>query len=88
MTDIYCAWNRAGCGGLVWNGDFWYPVHLIDHEEPEKVWLVRWWRDCQFEQPSTIVPGSSTAIAESDVVDSLWGDRTARRKICVRIHVL
>ena len=77
-----------GRGGLARNGDFWYPVRLIDHKEPEKVWLVRWWRECQFEQPSTVLPGSITAVAESDIVDSLWGDRTARRKIRVRIYVL
>jgi hypothetical protein len=49
--------------------------------------MVRWWRECQFEQPNTVIPGTITAVAESDIVDSLWGDRTARRKIRVRIHI-
>jgi len=81
-------WNRAGRGGLAKNGDFWYPIRLIDHKKAEKVWFVRWWRECRFEAPNAVAPGSISAVSESEIVDSLWGDQKERRKIRVRIHVL
>ena len=71
-----------GRGGLARHGDFWYPVRLIDHKKAEKRWLVRWWRENQFEEP-TIAPGSVSAVADSDIVDSLWGNQVERRKIRV-----
>jgi hypothetical protein len=43
---------------------------------------VRWWRGCHFFEPG-IEADSTTIIAESDVVDSLWMNRTWRRAIRV-----
>ena len=73
-------------GGLAHNGDFWYPVRLIQHHEKEKTWSVHWWKGCDFGVlPSAIIiPGSITQIQEGDIVDSLWGDRMVRRAIRVR----
>ena len=76
-------WHRAGRGGLARNGDFWYPVRLIQYEKTEKTWLVRWWRGCSFEVLGTVSAGSITAVSELDVVDSLWRDRISRRKVRV-----
>ena len=65
--------------------EFWYPVRLIQYNEKEKEWSVRWWRGCDFG-PSlapAVASGSITSVKECDIVDSLWGDRTARRAIRV-----
>lgn len=66
------------------SGDFWYPVRVIQYRSKEKMWLVRWWRECSFEAPESLTLGGSiTAVSESGIVDSLWGDRMSRRKIRV-----
>jgi len=75
--------SRSGRGALAHVGDSWYPVRLIQYKEAERTWLVRWWRGCFIEPLGSTVPGSITAISESDVVDSLWGDRMGRRKVRV-----
>jgi hypothetical protein len=78
--------SRAGRAGLARNGDFWYPVRLLQYNEKDKTWSVRWWRGCTFEptsESSTAAPGSIIQINETDLVDSLWGDRMARRAIRV-----
>jgi len=85
-------WSRAGRGALARNGEFWYPIRLIQYLEADKSWLVRWWRGCSFEPDSsgmvTIAPGSTSTVPELDIVDSLWGDRVGRRKIRVSTHII
>jgi len=101
-TNVYCklllllidlliilSISRAGRGGLARNGEFWYPVRLMQHHEKEQTWSVRWWKGCDFgvsPTSTTIIPGSITQTQEVDIVDSLWGERTARRAIRVRSH--
>jgi hypothetical protein len=85
---IHCI-CRAGRGALARYGDFWYPVRLIKYLEPSKKWRIRWWRECSFDMPVVgIASGSEllmpVLIDERDVVDSLWGNAKARRKIRVR----
>jgi len=87
--DYVNKWSRAGRGALARNGEFWYPVRVIQYQTAEKSWLVRWWRGCSFEPKMTdIHPGSISAVPEPDIVDSLWGDRVGRRNIRVRIECI
>ncbi|KAF5379487.1 hypothetical protein D9615_006638 [Tricholomella constricta] len=71
---------KEGCGALARHGKFWYPVRLIQSEKMQSRWLVRWWRGCEFEE-SGITPDFYTLVPAIDLVDSLWMDRTERRKI-------
>ncbi|CAA7270203.1 unnamed protein product [Cyclocybe aegerita] len=66
----------SGCGALARNGDFWYPVRLIQKAK----WKVRWWRSCLF-MDDKIQPDSTTLVEQGDIVDELWDDRAARRQI-------
>ncbi|KAF8956009.1 hypothetical protein BDZ97DRAFT_1764147 [Flammula alnicola] len=70
---------RRGTGALARRGVFWYPVRIIHVEDGSK-WRVRWWRECNFAEPG-IDRGSVTTVGVDDIVDSLWLDRTGRRKI-------
>lgn len=72
---------RRGRGALAQHGEFWYPVRVIHHKGGQQ-WRVCWFRTCEFTLPG-IMPGTVTTVAERDIVDSLWNDRTARRKIRV-----
>lgn len=72
---------RRGRGALARNGEYWYPVRVI-HLEKDGQWRVRWWRACNFSTPG-IIPDTITTVSEDDVVDSLWNDKTGRRKIKV-----
>ncbi|KAF5378138.1 hypothetical protein D9615_007524 [Tricholomella constricta] len=69
---------REGCGALACQGEFWYPVRLIQPQEGGSRWQVRWWRGCDFEMN---VADSFSVVEQRDIVDSLWIDRTERRKI-------
>ena len=76
---------------MAWHGDFWYPIQLIQYFSDEGIWLVCWWRGCFFEAASadvSIAAGSITRVVESDIIDSLWGDRTHRRRIHVSSTLL
>jgi len=86
--EAHTLWNkpltqrlRRGRGALARHGEFWYPVCVIHHEGCQQ-WRVCWFRTCEFAVPG-IIPGTVTTVAECDIVDSLWNDRTARRKIRV-----
>jgi len=85
-------WSRAGRGVLAHNGKFWYPIQLIQYQEADKSWLVRWWRGCSFEPDSsgmvTIAPRLTSTVPELDIVDSLWGDQVGRQKIQVSTHII
>ncbi|KAJ7476111.1 hypothetical protein FB451DRAFT_1034470, partial [Mycena latifolia] len=70
---------RVGMGALVKIGKYHYPVRLLQKEKGDKGWTVKFWRGCQFkagQAPSPLIP-----IPESDLVDSLYGNRPARRAI-------
>ncbi|KAF9529541.1 hypothetical protein CPB83DRAFT_882745 [Crepidotus variabilis] len=69
----------VGRGALAQRGEFWYPVHLIQHLN-HKDWRIRWWRGCMFETEGG-KPGSLDVINEKNLVDSLWSDRTGRRAV-------
>ncbi|KAF9552882.1 hypothetical protein CPC08DRAFT_767975 [Agrocybe pediades] len=80
------AWNkplakrlRAGRGALARIGDFWYPVRLI--EKSDSCWRVQWWRGNMFEPGVLETPGAASEVNHANLVDSLWMDRSARRKI-------
>ncbi|KAF5319194.1 hypothetical protein D9619_008741 [Psilocybe cf. subviscida] len=84
--------NRMGCGALVKDGTFWYPVRLIQRMGPRTngkrkksdtptLWRVKWWRGCHFENNSTHVADGMSIVREEDIVDALWKDRTERRRI-------
>jgi hypothetical protein len=66
---------RAGLGALVRRGTYWYPVCLIQFDENQLVWTVRWWRGCKFAEPG-IELDSTTTVNLDDIVDSLWMNRT------------
>ncbi|KAF9460088.1 hypothetical protein BDZ94DRAFT_1378544 [Collybia nuda] len=71
---------RVGRSALACHGEFWYPVRLIHRGEKGLKWHVRWWRGCDFKETG-ILPDEITAVGEKDIIDSLWMDRTGRRKI-------
>ncbi|KAF5379467.1 hypothetical protein D9615_006598 [Tricholomella constricta] len=71
---------REGCGALARQGEFWYPVRLIQPQEGGSRWQVRWWRGCNFEMNQNVAD-SFSVVDQRDIVDSLWMDRTERRKI-------
>ncbi|KAF4618104.1 hypothetical protein D9613_012649 [Agrocybe pediades] len=70
---------RAGRGALARIGDFWYPVRLI--ERSDSCWRVQWWRGNIFEPGVLETPGAASEVNHGSLVDSLWMDRGARRKI-------
>ena len=72
---------RRGRGALARHGIFWYPVRFLLREQDGR-YRVRWWRGCEFASPG-IVPDTITTVNQGDIVDSLWNDRTERRKIRV-----
>ena len=72
---------RRGRGALARHGIFWYPVRFI-HREQDGDYRVRWWRECEFASPG-IIPDTITTVTQGNIVDSLWNDRTERRKIRV-----
>jgi len=74
--------QRSGCGALARQGDYWYPVRLIQPNETQTKWSVRWWKHCEFVA-NGVEPGSITSVPTIDIVDALWMDRTGRRKIRV-----
>jgi hypothetical protein len=76
---------RAGLGALVRRWTYWYPVRLIQFDENQLVWTVRWWRGCKFAEPG-IEPDSTTTVNLDDIVDSLWMNRTQRRAIRVSLE--
>jgi len=41
---------RAGLGALVRRGTYWYPARLVQFDENELAWTVRWWRGCKFAE--------------------------------------
>ncbi|KAG0695552.1 hypothetical protein DFH29DRAFT_814065, partial [Suillus ampliporus] len=63
----------AGKGALARLGKYWYPVQLIQSH-----WQVIWWHSCKF--PSSIGSPPSD-VAQGDLMDELWQDRTKRHKI-------
>ena len=63
-------------------GEYWYPVQLIQPNGTCTKWKVRWWKHCEFKD-SGIKPDSITSIATTDIVDALWMDRTSQRKVHV-----
>ncbi|KAF8066482.1 hypothetical protein FPV67DRAFT_1626399 [Lyophyllum atratum] len=70
---------KPGTGALARRGEFWYPVRVIQRPVDSKSgWKVRWWRECTFAMPGL---GPDSTIPLSEIVDSLWMDRTGRRKI-------
>ncbi|KAF4618842.1 hypothetical protein D9613_009694 [Agrocybe pediades] len=71
----------VGRGALSRVNEFWYPVRVLNYNEQADNWNVMWWRGCTFPKGSKIKPGTITSVHEDDLVDSLWGDRTGRRKI-------
>ncbi|KAF8059494.1 hypothetical protein FPV67DRAFT_1426312, partial [Lyophyllum atratum] len=71
---------KEGCGVLARCGNFWYPARLIQREKEGNEWRIRWWRGCKFET-SGIVPDTISTVPLSEIVDSLWMNRTERRKI-------
>ncbi|KAF4620872.1 hypothetical protein D9613_000021 [Agrocybe pediades] len=70
---------RRGRGALARIGEYWYPVRLI-HRLESGEWRVRWWRGCKVGVEG-LNPGCVATVKEEDLVDSLWMDRTERRKI-------
>ncbi|KAF8069336.1 hypothetical protein FPV67DRAFT_1415419, partial [Lyophyllum atratum] len=71
---------RPGMGALARRGDFWYPVRLVKPiKSMEPSWMVRWWRECNFEIPTGETP--TTVVAFKDIIDSLWLDRMGRRNV-------
>ncbi|KAF8955597.1 hypothetical protein BDZ97DRAFT_1764645 [Flammula alnicola] len=71
---------KSGIGALAHNGDFWYPVHLIELHNHQ--WSVQWWRSCIFHDSSSeIEPGTVTSVPETNIVDSLWADTIRHRNI-------
>ena len=72
---------RPGCGALVLHGTFWYPVFVIRRYRPD-VWVVRWWRGCQFDCDG-IEPGSISIVFLRKFVDSLWLKQEERWQIRV-----
>lgn len=63
-------------------GTYYYPGRLIFHDEKNGQWLIRLWRGCILETPGPMA-GSNTLVPVSDVVDCLWRDQQARRKVRV-----
>lgn len=71
-----------GRGALVKCGEFWYPVRLI--QKIGTNWTVQWWRGIQFLPNSHVVAGGISLVAATNIVDSLWLDRSIRRMTRVR----
>jgi hypothetical protein len=65
----------------------WYPVRLIQYHEEDTENLARWivvlWRNCIFPASLDLKPDEWVEVPEADLVDDLWGDKSARMKICV-----
>ena len=70
-------------------GDFYYPVHLLQLEQPkaqssgvaERMWRVQYWRMCAW--PIEGPPDPSVLVPESRIVDELWQETRERHKIRV-----
>ncbi|KAF9533317.1 hypothetical protein CPB83DRAFT_903260 [Crepidotus variabilis] len=67
-----------GRGALARDGDFWYPVRLIQYDEELNRWTIKWWRGCNFGGFGSF-PGKVESIEDFYLVDSLWGERYSRR---------
>ncbi|KAF5371042.1 hypothetical protein D9757_010292 [Collybiopsis confluens] len=69
-----------GKGVLVKDGTFYYPARLL-HKLRDNRWSFRWWRHNEPEENTLQVPGSNGVAPIEDIVDELWLNRSARRKI-------
>lgn len=71
-------------GALAKHGKYHYPVRLLKKEAGSKGWRVRFWWGCKFKTGDPR-PNPQALVPESDLVDALYGDTTARRNIRVSI---
>ncbi|KAF5358855.1 hypothetical protein D9757_013954 [Collybiopsis confluens] len=69
-----------GKGVLVKDGTFYYPARLL-HKLRDNRWAFRWWRHNEPEENTLQVPGSNGIAPIEHIVDELWLNRSARRKI-------
>jgi hypothetical protein len=85
FTQLTCSHIlRAGKGALAQHGNYWYPVRLLQPLASNS-WQVSWWRGNHYGDTS---PSMSGPVREEDLVDELWGDVEARRKIRVSSDTL
>ncbi len=76
--------RRPGKGVLVRIGPvFHYPARLLQVQEEKgpRHWRIKLWRHCEFTVPSDKL---DLAVPKAHIVDELWNNQGARRKIRVR----
>ena len=67
---------------------YYYPARLLYHEyeDHQRKWRVDWWPAIFFRG---LGPDPGALVDEANIVDGLWLDTTARRKIrvCLIVHI-
>ncbi|KAJ7705174.1 hypothetical protein B0H16DRAFT_1295048 [Mycena metata] len=71
---------KVGMGALAKYGKYHYPVRLLLRLPRRQGWRVRFWRGCAYP-PDVPPPDPEKAVTEDDLVDSLYGNQAARRRI-------
>ncbi|KAF5361206.1 hypothetical protein D9757_013608 [Collybiopsis confluens] len=69
-----------GKGVLIKDKEFYYPARLLQ-KLPRNRWSFRWWRHNIPAPGSLQIPGKEDITSINNIVDELWGNRAARRKI-------